>query len=101
MIEPLVKRTDDEARRKQYSTIKTTPESIVQIYRLQKARREPVENPYIFTPKRPRIPWYQKINWFDCIVAGVLYGSCAVVVAVAIYVVGWHIIPFVETLRWG
>jgi hypothetical protein len=97
-MEPLIRRTDEEATRKNYSTIKTTPESIVRIYRQQKARREPfeepVENPHIVTPRRPRIPWYKKINWefaVDAVCVGVL---AIVALWFLIYVVG----PFVRLI---
>jgi hypothetical protein len=94
-MEPLVRGVDEEARRKNYSTIKTTPESIVRIYRLQKSSaKRGVETPYIFTPKRPRIPWHQKINWDFAINAG-----CAgALIAAGLYLAIWVVIPFVRVI---
>ena len=102
MIEPLIRRSDEqEARRsKRYSTIKTTPESIVKIYRLQKSRREPPEGPpYIFTPKRLRIPWHQKIDWdFLEKMSGL---GCAIALGlVGIIMLLWYVIPFLRMIRW-
>jgi hypothetical protein len=93
-MEPLVRGVDEESRRKNYSTIKTTPESIVRIYRLQKSSLEPVETSYIFTPKRLRVPWYRKINW------DVLTGSvCVTLLAVCIFYIAFRVvIPFVRMI---
>ena len=98
MIEPLIRRSDEqEARRtKQHSTVKTTPESIVKIYRLQKARREPIERYYIFTPKRPRIPWHHKIDWNF----GISVACVGALIAVSIYFVIWMWVPFLRMLVW-
>lgn len=100
MIEPLVRRSGEGARRENYGTIKTTPESIVRIYRLQAARKEPAQMPHICSPARPRIPWHAKIDWRVASNMTALLCSAAVV-AVGIYVIIWHIIPFIEALRWG
>jgi hypothetical protein len=98
MIQPLVRRTEEgEARRsKQYSTIKTTPESIVKIYRLQKARREPLEAPYIFTPKRPRIPWHAKVDWNF----GINMACVGVLMVVAVYFLIRMVIPVLRMWVW-
>lgn len=91
---------DEKARRKNYSTIKTTPESIVRIYRLQKSPAERgMKTPYIFTPKRPRIPWHQKINW-NFAISSVCVG---LLVACWVYIAIWVIVPFftlLEGMRW-
>ena len=95
-MQPLIKRSEeDEARRiKRYSTVKTTPESIVRLYRLQESRREPVEKPYIFTPARSRIPWYRKINW-EFVIDAVCIGLLGIV---AVYIAIWVVAPFVSML---
>ena len=79
--------------------MKTTPESIVLAYRLQAARKEPLERPHIYSPKRPRIPWHQKIDWN--VVSKMAAFCCAVGIALVMIYVIIRVIPFVEMLRWG
>ena len=96
-MQPLIKRSkEDEARKiKNYSTLKITPESIVQTYRSQKSRREPcVERSYIFTPARHRIPWYRKIN-LEFVIDAACIGLLGIITA---YVVIWVVVPFVSML---
>ncbi len=95
-MEPLI-RIDEKARLRNYSTIRMTPESIVRTYRAAKARREPVERAFIFSPKRPRIPWHQKISWDFLIGAG----CCGLLGAIGMWMVIWVLIPFVRMLRWN
>jgi len=87
-------------RRPETSRILTTPQSIVRSYRLEKSRREPPEGPpFIFTPKRPRIPWHQKINW--PVVEKMIGFGCGMALGlVGIIILIWFVIPFLRMIRW-
>jgi hypothetical protein len=77
-----------------FATIKTTPESIVRVFRLRSKRRDPVDMPYIFTPKRPRIPWHQKINWQVALACAVWTLVMFVVISLCIFFFG----PFLSQI---
>ena len=72
--------------------ILTTPEEIVREYRAQKAegieQREKSFNPM------------PEPDTFGLVLRGVTFAAVAAVIVIAIYVVGWRIIPFVESIRW-
>jgi hypothetical protein len=87
-------------RRPETSRILTTPESIVRQHR-EVVRLNGINYPKILGRQAEETrTWFERINW--TYLFGVVSIACsAAVVAVGIYVVVWHIIPFVETLRWG
>ena len=85
-------------RRIETSMIITTPEAIVREYRRHETAsgRTAPQNTGAACAGEPE----KEPDTFGAVLRALTIISGAAVIIIAIYIVGWQIIPFVETVRW-